>query len=88
VDIDGDQDLVHRLAEMGVCPGAELQMVRPGSPCIIALDNRRVSFRGDNAAAILVETVARTAAGRVPTTAAKELSPAKRTGLGRWLGAS
>ena len=111
VDIDGNQDLVHRLAEMGVCHGAELQMVRPGRPCIIALDNRRISFRGDKAAAILVETVGRPAsthnasahnastctsaatgpaspgAGVSASPGAGAVASARRSGLGRWLGA-
>jgi ferrous iron transport protein A len=82
VEIDGDQDLVHRLAEMGVRLDVELQMVRPGSPCIIALENRRVSFRGDKAAAILVEVVT----GKSPQPAAAGSS--RRGVLGRWLGAS
>jgi Fe2+ transport system protein FeoA len=30
-------------------------MVRPGSPCIVAIENHRMSFRGGDAASILVE---------------------------------
>lgn len=87
VDIDGDENLVHRLAEMGVRPGVELQMIRPGSPCIIALENRRVSFRGERAAAILVEM----APGGSPQPADPQSAgtgSSKRGVLGRWLGAS
>ena len=52
--IDGDRDLIHRLAEMGFSPGCQVRMVQPGSPCIIALENHRLSFRGDDAAAVFV----------------------------------
>jgi ferrous iron transport protein A len=95
VDIDGDQDLVHRLAEMGVRPGVELQMVRSGSPCIIALENRRVSFRGERAAAILVEVASAgkdappaVLQGVGPNDAVKQAGLARRGRLGRWLGVS
>ncbi|MCO6453831.1 MAG: ferrous iron transport protein A [Pirellulaceae bacterium] len=57
VAVDGDHDLVVRLAEMGVRVGIEVLMLRQGSPCILAIENRRVSFRGDNVASILVEPV-------------------------------
>lgn len=56
VDVDGDGNLVTRLNEMGLCEDAEIKMVQSGSPCIIALDNHRLSFRGDEAAMIFVET--------------------------------
>lgn len=68
VEIDGDQQLVFRLAEMGVQPGTEVQMLRQGSPCILAVENRRVSFRGENAALILVEVVSHRAALPAPAT--------------------
>lgn len=55
VDIDGEPELVHRLKELGIQEGTELQLVQSGNPCIIAIDNQRFSFRGENAAAILVE---------------------------------
>jgi hypothetical protein len=30
-------------------------MIQPGHPCIIALENQRLSFRGDDDAVVLVE---------------------------------
>jgi ferrous iron transport protein A len=55
VEIDGDESLVTRLREMGLSEGVEIRMIQPGSPCIIALSNHRLSFRGEEAAMILVE---------------------------------
>lgn len=57
VDVDGRQELVDRLAEMGLREGVVLRMVRPGQPCILAIGNHRLSFRGDDAACVLVQVV-------------------------------
>ena len=54
-DLNGDRGLIDRLAEMGVRQGVEIHIVQAGSPCIVAFDNHRFSFRGDEAASILVE---------------------------------
>lgn len=56
VEVDGDENLVTRLHEMGLSENAVIKMVQSGSPCIIALDNHRLSFRGEEAAMIFVET--------------------------------
>ena len=53
-EIDGDTQLAVRLAEMGLQPGAEVRMVRAGRPCIIAINNHRVSLRANELASILV----------------------------------
>ena len=63
--IDGDGDLVHRLAEMGFRNGVNVRMVQPGCPCIIAVENHRFSFRGEDAAAVLVELEANGCSDRV-----------------------
>jgi ferrous iron transport protein A len=55
VQIDGDPTLVTRLHEMGLHDGVGIRMVQPGQPCIIAVGHHRLSFRGDEAAVILVE---------------------------------
>jgi hypothetical protein len=44
---------------MGLRAGVEIRMVQPGSPCIVAFDHQRLTFRGDDEAVVLVE-VART----------------------------
>ena len=54
-DIEGEHDLVNRLKEMGLREGVPVRMVKPGSPCIIAVNNHRLSFRGDTAAVVMVE---------------------------------
>ncbi|MCC7420500.1 MAG: ferrous iron transport protein A [Planctomycetaceae bacterium] len=58
VDVEGRPELVDRLAEMGLREGVVLRMVRPGQPCILAIGNHRLSFRGDEAASVFVEMVA------------------------------
>ena len=58
-NLDGDRGLVDRLAEMGIRQGVEIHMVSPGSPCIVAFDNHRFSFRCDEAASVLVEVIDR-----------------------------
>ena len=54
-DLDGDRGLIDRLAEMGIRQGVEIHIVQTGSPCIVAFDNHRLSFRCDESASILVE---------------------------------
>jgi ferrous iron transport protein A len=56
VDVGGSREMVGRLAELGIREGSDLRMVRPGQPCIVALGNQRLSFRGEAAAVVLVET--------------------------------
>jgi ferrous iron transport protein A len=49
VELDGDESQVRRLSEMGLRIGATIQMVRPGAPCVLSLDGKRISLRlGDN----------------------------------------
>ena len=54
-EIDGDCRLVMRLEEMGLRRGVAVRMVRPGSPCIVAFDNHRLSFRTGECALVMVE---------------------------------
>jgi len=56
-EIDGQQELVVRLKEMGLAEGVTVRMVQSGEPCIIAYDNHRISFRGSDAAVIMVECI-------------------------------
>lgn len=53
--VDGNESLTHRLAEMGISEGAGIRMIRPGCPCLVAIDNHRLSLRIDGSASILVE---------------------------------
>ena len=53
-EVLGGGDVVHRLRELGLRDGAEVQMVRPGSPCIIRLDGQKLCVRSDQVASVLV----------------------------------
>jgi ferrous iron transport protein A len=57
-EILGTDDMVHRLREMGLFDGAQVQMVRPGSPCIIRLRGQRLGFRMDDLAQVMVRVSA------------------------------
>jgi Fe2+ transport system protein FeoA len=52
--LTGNDDLVHRLRELGLRVGARIQMIQPGNPCIIRLDGQKFGFRSDGAARVLV----------------------------------
>jgi Fe2+ transport system protein FeoA len=45
VELVGDPRQIHRLEEMGLRVGAAIRMVRPGAPCLLALDGKRISIR-------------------------------------------
>jgi ferrous iron transport protein A len=53
--LEGSAELVVRLQEMGLREGAAVRMVRAGSPCILAVNNQRLSLRFDGNATVLVE---------------------------------
>ena len=55
IDVDGPSELVVRLEEMGLHAGARVCMIRPGSPCILEVNNQRFSFRFDDSTVVLVE---------------------------------
>ncbi len=56
LDVAGNDSFVSRLDEMGLRAGANIRMVQPGHPCIVALDHQhRLSFRGADEAVVLVE---------------------------------
>ncbi len=54
IQVDGSADVVHRLAEIGFREQAFIRMVQPGCPCIIALNDQRLSLRADDDVEILV----------------------------------
>lgn len=55
LEIGGETNLIRRLDEMGLRTGVEVRMVQPGLPCIVALDEQRLSFRGADDAVVMVE---------------------------------
>ncbi|MBC8116120.1 MAG: FeoA domain-containing protein [Candidatus Saccharimonas sp.] len=54
-DVDGSHEFVVRLQELGLQAGVEVQMVKTGSPCILAINKQRFSLRFDDQASVLVE---------------------------------
>ena len=45
---------VHRLEEIGLRGGINVQMIQPGSPCIIRLAGNKLCFRADELVSVLV----------------------------------
>ena len=56
-DLDGSVEMVTRLQEMGLRQGVAVKMLRPGRPCIVAVNSHRLSFRGEECASIFVEVI-------------------------------
>jgi Fe2+ transport system protein FeoA len=56
-DVCGEPGWVCRLAELGVRIGCRLQVLQPGSPCLLQVGGCRLSLRGDGATQILVRPV-------------------------------
>lgn len=54
VELVGEEREVHRLAEMGLGVGASIRMVRPGAPCLLAIDGKRLSIRLSSDVDVLV----------------------------------
>jgi len=50
----GDADQVHRLRELGLRDGVEIEMLQPGTPCIVRLAGHKLCFRGNEATNVLV----------------------------------
>ena len=51
----GCGDHVHRLNEMGLRHGAAIEMVQPGSPCILRLGSQKLGFRADELLSVMVK---------------------------------
>lgn len=45
---------VHRLEEIGIRGGTDVEMIQPGSPCIIRLSGQKLCFRADELLSVLV----------------------------------
>lgn len=56
-DVDGCMETVTRLAEIGLRNGATVRMVQSGRPCILALDDQRLSFRPEECTHVYVELI-------------------------------
>jgi Fe2+ transport system protein FeoA len=57
-EVSGSAEHVRRLAEFGLRDGVEIEMFRPGNPCIIRLGGCKVCLRADDALRVMVETKA------------------------------
>ncbi|MCC7084175.1 MAG: FeoA domain-containing protein [Pirellulales bacterium] len=53
-DVVGTLEQVQRMREMGVSQGVELEMVQPGSPCIVRFGGHRLCIRSDDMLGVLV----------------------------------
>lgn len=53
-EVLGDSQCVTRLAELGLRAGARIQMLQPGSPCLIRIEGARLGLRPECAQHILV----------------------------------
>lgn len=50
----GDNDSIHRLQEMGLRQGITVEMVQPGSPCIVKLMGNKLCIRDANLYQVMV----------------------------------
>ena len=57
VGVSGQRRLVHRLAALGVVPGAVLTVVRPKGPALVTVGGARIAIGHTAARAIEVEMV-------------------------------
>ena len=54
IDIVGHRETIHRLEEIGLRRGAEVEMVQAGRPCIVRVDGQRLCLRADELLNVLV----------------------------------
>jgi Fe2+ transport system protein FeoA len=50
----GRPDDVHRLEELGLRAGSAVEMVQPGTPCIVRLAGNKLAIRADDLLSVLV----------------------------------
>ena len=53
-EVLGEPADVHRLGELGLRPGVAIEMVQPGSPCIVRLAGSKLCFRETDLLSVLV----------------------------------
>ena len=56
-DVTGEPAWVGRLAELGIRHGSHVQVVQPGSPCLLNVGGCRLSLRGECACQVFVRPV-------------------------------
>ena len=62
-EVTGLPGWVGRLAELGIRQGCRLQVVQPGSPCLLSVGGCKLCLRGAECSQILVRPVESGAAG-------------------------
>lgn len=50
----GGSDELHRLREIGLQDGAVVEMIRPGSTCLVRLGNQKLGLRSEALCSVLV----------------------------------
>jgi Fe2+ transport system protein FeoA len=53
-EVVGSLDQVQRMRELGLCQGAELEVVQPGSPCIVRFGANKLCIRAADVLGVLV----------------------------------
>jgi ferrous iron transport protein A len=53
-EIVGGEEQVQRIKELGLQPGVTLEMIRPGSPCIVRMQGHTLCIRGNELLNVLV----------------------------------
>ncbi len=53
--VSGNPAQVHRLEELGLRSGAEIEVIQSGSPCIVRLAGHKLCFRADDLLRVLVQ---------------------------------
>jgi ferrous iron transport protein A len=56
-EITGDPGWVGRLADLGLRQGCRLQVLQPGSPCLVLVGGCKLCLRGDDSSQILARPV-------------------------------
>jgi ferrous iron transport protein A len=56
IHVLGCPEQVHRFQEMGIRDGAEIEMIRPGTTCIIRTGTQTLCVRGNDSLSVLVQT--------------------------------
>lgn len=56
-EVSGEPAWVGRLAELGIRQGCRLQVLQPGSPCLLQVADCKLCLRGGECSQILVRPV-------------------------------
>jgi Fe2+ transport system protein FeoA len=59
-EVTGQADWVGRLAELGIRQGSRVQVMQPGTPCLLKVAGCKLCLRGGECSQILVRPVADT----------------------------